>query len=210
MQDPSGNEWQIAIYCRVQFARRVSVMGTPRDQRGEEESPSADSDSSECRNNKCRNRSLGTNLILGVSAFTARQAEESAISIEQAQRHHEQSLMPIVLVRTNCKRIIEQPPEQATRMVIGVDVTLINSGLGPAVAVYLHLKMAAYNPQHTIYLGLIGPKQERTAQAVFPLDAPFQTLLWFPYDCVTRYRTIFDSEGAIVQYSHSVKERTRW
>lgn len=50
-------------YGRIQFASRVGVMGTPRDQGGEEP-PTSDSESS-----KCRIRSLGTNPTFVASAF---------------------------------------------------------------------------------------------------------------------------------------------
>ncbi len=135
-----------------------------------------------------------------LGAQTAKQTEESALAIEQAQRHHEQSLMPIVWVSLNCFRV-----QTSEGWAIGVEGTLISSGLGPATAVYLHLNLAAYHPPHAIYLGLIGPKQERPFKTMYPLGTMHQGLLWFPYDCVTRYRTIFDTEGAIAQHSHSGK-----
>ena len=138
---------------------------------------------------------------------TAKQAEESALSIEQAQRHHEQSLMPIVWVRLNCKKLdgVKVPGQPEVQSVIAAEINLVNSGPGPAIAVYLHLRMTAYHPQHALYLGLIGPNTDRTFSTMFDLSSSHQVLEWFPYECVTRYGTIFDTEGAVAQRSHSGK-----
>jgi hypothetical protein len=67
---------------------------------------------------------------------TAKQAEESAQSIEQAQRHHEQSLMPIVWLILECESTMiagTDPPERG----IAVAGHVINSGPGPATSIYL-------------------------------------------------------------------------
>lgn len=138
---------------------------------------------------------------------SARQVEETAQSLVQAQRHHEQSLMPIVWVSLNCSRIsVAAPPGvQGTRFAIGVSGKIINSGPGPATAIYLHLKVSAYHPTHAEYLGLLGPNSDRDFSMMFELGPPHQALEWFPWECLTRYRTIFDTEGAIAQHSHSGK-----
>lgn len=133
---------------------------------------------------------------------TATQAKESALAIEQAQRHHEQALMPIVWVLLDCENAHIAGTNPQERGIV-VEGQVINSGPGPAISIYLHLKASSYIPQYAIYLGLVGPNMARPFKFVFSLGETHQALRAFPYDCVTRYTSIFDTEGAIVQHSYS-------
>lgn len=115
--------------------------------------------------------------------------------------------MPIVSVEINCQKtpVRLAPGEEGIPYAIAVDGILRNTGLGPSIAVYVHFKTVAYQPTHALYLGLIGPNTERKFSTMFRLGPTHQALDWFPWDSLTRYRTIFESEGAIAQRSHSGK-----
>jgi hypothetical protein len=141
-----------------------------------------------------------------LGAQTAKQAQESALAIEQAQRHHEQSLMPIVWLTLDCDltSVVASDPPEAAIMVTG---HVVNSGPGPATSVYLHLKASFYIPRYALYLGLIGPNATRPFKFVLSRGQLNQALEHFPYDCVTAYETIFDTRGAIVQRSPSGRSK---
>lgn len=132
-----------------------------------------------------------------LSTQTANQVNETVAAIEQAQRHHEQSLMPLVSLQFDCTMETEGP-----RKWIHLRGDVINVGPGPATAVYLHLSTMAYVPQYAIYLGLIGANSRKELNLKYETTTT-QYVAAIPYKCVTRHRTIFDTEGAIAQDSHS-------
>lgn len=74
---------------------------------------------------------------------TAKQAQESATAIDQAQRHHEQSLMPLVFVAFDCTRL-----EGSGKRWIHLKGDVINVGPGPATAIYLHLTPFRLQARH--------------------------------------------------------------
>lgn len=141
-------------------------------------------------------------MVLKTAALatqTAKQAEESAQSIEQAQRHHEQSLMPIVWVLMDCTRTIR--PDNSHE--VNIKGKVLNAGPGPAVNIFLHFSAHTYQPQYAIYLGLIGPNSERPFDFHFKIEDQRNVIEDLPYDCLTRYETLFGTWGAIVQRSYS-------
>jgi hypothetical protein len=116
----------------------------------------------------------------------------------EGQRRHEQSLMPIVSVRLDCTgKRGALVPEVAIRGVA------VNSGLGPATSVYLHLATVSYMPTHAINLPEIAPSAEHPINLDFQLSPTAQQLDRVPYTCVTRFSDIFGNEGAIAQQSYS-------
>lgn len=145
------------------------------------------------------------NKTAALGVQTARQAEESARAIEQAQRHHEQSLMPIVSVSLSCETATVQSGITTARGIVIVG-TIANFGLGPATAVYLHFKSSQFTPSHVIYAGLVGPNTNKPFEKAYQTDDTGAGE-HRPYNCVTRYRTIFDTWGAIVQTSPSGEAR---
>lgn len=142
-----------------------------------------------------------------LGAQTAKQTEETALSTEQAQRHHEQALMPIVWVELQCKRVAKHIEVGKYEIAIGVGGTAYNTGSGPTTSVYLHLKASSYRHPWAIYLGLVGPNAKRDFSFEYPLGTNAQALDYFPYDCVTRFTTIFGTEGAVFQHSYSGKSQ---
>ncbi len=79
----------------------------------------------------------------------------------------------------------------------------INSGLGPALTVFLHIATVSYVPQHAIALGDIAPGAKHSIDQNFSLSPTAQPLDRVPYTCVTRFSDIFGNEGAIAQRSYS-------
>jgi hypothetical protein len=132
---------------------------------------------------------------IGASSEAARPEQESS---SEAQRRHEQSLMPLVSMRLDCTGNRGAATPEAT-----IRGAAVNSGLGPATAVYLHIATVSYMPQHAIHLGDIGSKTERPIDLKFRLSSTAQQLDFVPYTCVTRYKDIFGNEGATAQRSFS-------
>jgi len=116
----------------------------------------------------------------------------------EGQRRHEQSLMPIMSVHLDCT---------GKRGALIPEVTIrgvaVNSGLGPATSVYLHLATVSYMPTHAINLPDIAPRVEHPINLDFQLSPTAQQLDRVPYTCVTRFSDIFGNEGAIAQQSYS-------
>jgi len=136
-----------------------------------------------------------TQSIGGWSKVGLRPDQESSMEV---QRRHEQSLMPLVSMRLDCtgKRGALVPE-------VVIRGAAVNSGLGPATAVYLHIATVSYVPPHAIHLGDIGLKTEYPIELKFPLSPTAQPLDFVPYTCVTRYKDIFGNEGATAQRSFS-------
>jgi hypothetical protein len=139
---------------------------------------------------------------LTAAADLAKTQAKATVKLEEqspeAQRRHEQSLMPLVSMRLDCtgKRGVLIPE-------VNIRGAAVNSGLGPAQAVYLHIATASYMPSHAIHLGDIAPKAESPIDQTFRLSSTAQVLTYVPYTCVTRYSDIFGNEGAIAQRSFS-------
>lgn len=134
----------------------------------------------------------------GLATQAAKQVEETAESMDQAQRHHEQSLMPLVWVKIDC-----QIRPRSVEWFFDINGTVLNSGPGLATAVYLHLKTGSFTPPESIYLGIIAANSEEAFERSYSLGNARQPNRLVPYDCVTKYTTIFDTLGAIAQNSHT-------
>lgn len=136
-----------------------------------------------------------------LSSETSEQAKASVEAIAQAQRHHEQSLMPIVFVNFDCTA-----RTAANKRWIQLKGEVRNIGPGPATEIYLHLRAATYVPEYAIYLGVIGANSQQPVELEYEMMSS-NYIESIPFDCVTRYSTIFETEGAVVQHSHSGLKR---
>lgn len=115
----------------------------------------------------------------------------------QTERHHQQSLMPLVFAEGGCRLDRVQEGFQIT-----FHGTLRNIGAGPSSSVNMLLRPIGFVGR-TKYLGVLGAGQVTnfTVHWVIGDVAPNQKLL--PYDSLVRFQTIFGTEGAVYQRSHS-------
>ena len=129
---------------------------------------------------------------------TAMQAKESASAIEQAERHHREDLAPLVFVNADCNLATTGTGKYS----IIFKGKLENVGHGPSsgVNIYVH-------PEGLLgrwfYVGLIGPTAFREFSVEWVVFGIIPLTPQMPYKCLTRFATVFGTEGAVAQSSHS-------
>jgi hypothetical protein len=115
----------------------------------------------------------------------------------QVERHHQQTLMPIVYLEAEC---CMQPRLGGIYIVFQGEVR--NVGGGPSTGINILLKPSGY-VERIAYQGLIGPNERRPFKIEWRLTGPVPVQDVLPYDSITRFRSIFETEGAIHQKSSS-------
>lgn len=116
---------------------------------------------------------------------------------QQVERHHQQTLMPIVFLEAGC---IMRSGSDGTWIVF--EGTIRNVGGGPSTGINILFKPFGF-VERVSYQGLIGPNEGRPFRVEWKLTGPVPFQETLPYDTVTRFRTIFETEGAIHQKSFS-------
>jgi hypothetical protein len=135
-----------------------------------------------------------------LAAQTARQVAESIAAIEQTERHHQQSMMPLVYLLAVCHKVVDNE-----RVCMRFAGKVVNIGPGPSVSVNALLKPSTWGSRW-VYLGLIAANTQKDFAFSFQLDPmPFDE--FFPYHCLTRFRSVFDTEGFVHQESHSGEQK---
>lgn len=134
-----------------------------------------------------------------LAAETATQVKETAGAIEQTERHHQESLAPILFLSVDCRMSLGA--DGLSRLIFSGEVR--NVGPGPAVKVYLYIRPVGYGARR-IFLGVIGAnsaspmaKQVDYGYGQVPRQGNS------PYDALLVYETIFGTEGAMWQHSYS-------
>ncbi len=143
-----------------------------------------------------------------LAAETRDLVKASAGQIEQAERHHQEGLMPIIFVRIDCSTHVtvvqnwgtgNDAPQPA--LALRIQGEIVNVGPGPATDVEMIFKPAPIVGRR-LYIGIIGPNSIQPLDHEWTISAgspsPF-----VPYECLTRYRSVFGNEGATFQRSHS-------
>lgn len=131
---------------------------------------------------------------------TAIQVKETKDAIDQTERHHQQSFMPILTFRANCR----MGPGADGNVHLVIDGEVKNVGPGPALSVYLYIKPVQYVPKR-IFLGLISGNSSLTLSNRIVKYGPgdLMGLNSAPFDSLLRYQTIFGTQGAMWETSHS-------
>jgi hypothetical protein len=147
---------------------------------------------------------LSTLGTLGLAFFTWRLAAETtglvrsgASERDQLERHHRQTLMPIVYVNAEAQRRDEY--EGRPLIFCGY---LCNVGLGPSVSVNILLKPSGIMPRW-FYRGAIGASSTAEFILEWKFNGPVPTQRWWPYDCLVHFVDTFGNTGAVWQRSAS-------
>jgi hypothetical protein len=123
---------------------------------------------------------------------------ESAEERAQLERHHQQSLMPLVQVEGTCLL-----SREARGNYIRFQGEIVNIGPGPSIGINLLLRPSAVTGRW-FYLGVIAGNERRPLNVEWLLPSgPVQDTSRLPYDSLTRFRTVFETEGLVHQRSHS-------
>lgn len=124
-------------------------------------------------------------------------ATSAADERAQAERHHQQSLMPLVFAEGGCKLDRLQEGFQIT-----FNGTLRNIGAGPSPGVNMLLRPEGFVGR-TKYLGVLGAGQQNHFIFRWTISDVATPQKLLPYHSLVRFQTIFGTEGAVHQHSHS-------
>jgi hypothetical protein len=129
--------------------------------------------------------------------------KSSAAERAQVERHHQQTMMPLVLIQAAC--IWRTVKDRNTMVLRG---TIRNVGAGSATSVLLYIRPIGGPPAHSYDYGAISPNSANEFTIGWDFAAPRDAGQGaeeanVPYDCFTTFESIFGTRGAVYQRSET-------
>jgi len=145
-----------------------------------------------------------------VADRTGELVKETNRGTDQLDRHHLESLLPIVYVDAELT-FARETRQDKPGLLISLKGDLVNVGPGPATSVNLLLKPVSI-VERWFYQGLIGANSRRPLYEldwwIYPLPSfGFQEGQPWPFTVTTKYITVFDDMGQMYQHSHSGRRK---
>ena len=111
---------------------------------------------------------------------------------DQVERHHQQSLTPLVVLDADCI------PDGGRVRFVG---KIRNIGLGPATGVYICVKPDIAAPAQRYGRGLAAAGDVWDFELYWDMGREKTGLDLLPYDCIVCFTSMFATDGYIHQYS---------
>jgi hypothetical protein len=131
---------------------------------------------------------------------STKQVEETADAMAQAERHHQQTMMPLVSASANGVKAQSRETDRVAMALVG---KLRNIGPGPSVGVNILWKPSGYSSRW-FYAGIVSANSEIDLECAFEFDPHMvPAAIAFPYDCLIRFQSVFGTEGFVHLQSYS-------